>query len=1185
MYLKSLTIRGFKSFAEKTYLKFEPGITVIVGPNGSGKSNITDAVLWVLGEQSARSLRGSAMEDVIFAGSPARVGAGLAEVSLFLDNSDGILPIEFSEVSVTRRMSRTGESEYFINNSPCRLLDIQEMLMDSGLGREMYSIVSQGKLEEILSSRPEDRRLLIEEVAGVLKYKRRKERALRKLVSMDQNLIRAKDILREVNRQLQPLEKQARRAENYHNLSEKLKYLEVSSYIKELGGLQNEWDELAAVELNLKVSMRDFRNRIALQEKEKENIRAKIEENQANSLVLAEQKRRLHTCVDRASNSLFLLENKKQNLKVRDQELQHKIQQLEERLQKRGHENASLDGRRKVIAGRKDEICKIIGGLQTELSKKEEERAELIEKISDLENQINRESKILEDDEKKLHTVRTNVQNHTLKIEFLEAQGKACLEKIESYKKSITENSIDYQEQSRVCKGVCKEKKELTEKLEHLARDNNEIKAKREKIKNEIAALSAEQRAFENLRTALNESSSLEIIKKAEVANVLGVLGELISVPKRYEKAIEAVLGTDLLCLLAETIQDAEQIVTFALQEKMKNLNMLAGGGTKKKINKAALDQKFIPALEVVDCEKKIKDKIAPLFDNVYIVPDIGSAFKFLKSKESKGQYTLVTEAGEVVQSGGKIYIGSGDESLKLLHRGSLKELGKKINDKIDKLRLLDKEIAYKCEEESAMSQELSVLSRDLREKELALQNLTADKKKIEDEIKQTDSQKEEGEKELKELLKSINKENEKERELTEGIAEANNKLGFIKQQLTKLMQIKQDFIEHRNEINQEIIKNELRLSALEEQENYLLRQSGLISEDQNELKILLDSEKNLCDSLNVFGERFDALKGLLANINDLSGSLIGEIGVKISLKEESSKELKRKLGSEREENAVLSEKIGELQEKIQNANVSKAQLEVQVESISQKITDDYNIPLDKAIEEYQCDSCLDELKTQAKRVKEIIENLGPVNPVAIEEFNELKERRQFLADQIDDLTESRKALEKIAKAIDKKIKVQFLKAFQEVNYNFQSVFAYLFEGGEAEVILDDLDDPLNSGISFNVHPAGKRLQRVTLLSGGEAALVALAFLFAIHHTRPSPFYILDEVEPALDSMNLQRFTAFLRVQSKETQFLIITHQKRTMEIADLLYGVSMTPEGISSVISQKMVEFEGTENGSMYAT
>jgi len=1185
LYLKSLTIRGFKSFAEKTHLKFEPGITIIVGPNGSGKSNITDAVLWVLGEQSARSLRGSAMEDVIFAGSPARAGAGLAEVSLFLDNSDGILPIEFSEVSVTRRMSRTGESEYFINNSPCRLLDIQEMLMDSGLGREMYSIVSQGKLEEILSSRPEDRRLLIEEAAGVLKYKRRKERALRKLVSMDQNLVRAKDILREVNRQVQPLEKQARRAENYNNLSEKLKYLEVSSSVRELGGLQDEWDELAAVESNLKEKMKEFRNRIAVQEKERESIRVKIEENQANTLVLAEHKRRLHTCVDRISNGLFLLDNKRQNLRSREQELKYKIRQIEERLEKRGHENAGLDEKRKGIAKQKDEIGRIVDGLQKELDKEEKEHTQLIEKIDDLENRISQVLDTLEDDEEKLRVVRSSIHNHKLKIEFLETQGKACQQRIENYRKAIAQSKQDYRDQEKLVADLSKEKKKLTEKLERLTRDNNELKSRHEKIRNKIAVLTAEQKAFENLRTALNESSSLEIIKEAEVATVLGVLGELISVSKGYEKAIEAVLGTDLMCLLAESIEDAEQIATFALKEKVKSLNMLAGKRAKRKIDKAVLNQKFIPAFDVIDCEKKIKDRIASLFDDVYIVPDIGSAFEFLKSEKSEGHYTLVTEAGEVIQSSGKIYIGSGAESLKLLHRGSLEELSKKIKEQTSRLRLLEKEIMYKSEEESALSQEQSVLSRNLREKEIGLRNLAADQERAEGEIRQTELQKEEGKQELGNLAKSIDIEVEKEKELTKKITADNEELNSIKQELSKLIRSKQDLIEKRNEINQEIIKRELELSASEEQDNYLQKQSGLISEDESELKTLLDSENNLQDSLKTFGQRFDALKNLWVDMSTLSDSLIEEIGITIASEEAASNELKRTLGSEKEENAALSEKIGELQEKIQSANITRAQLEMQVKSISQKITDEYNIPMDRAIKEYRCDSSPDDLKMQAKQVKETMENLGPVNPVAVEEFNELKERQQFLANQIDDLTESRKALEKIAGAIDRKIKARFLKAFQEVNYNFQSVFSYLFEGGEAEIILDDLDDPLNSGISFNVHPAGKRLQRVTLLSGGEAALVALAFLFAIHHTRPSPFYILDEVEPALDSMNLQRFTAFLRAQSKETQFLIITHQKRTMEIADLLYGVSMTPEGVSSVISQKLVEFENAENGNVYAT
>lgn len=1187
LYLKSLTIRGFKSFADKTVLKFEPGITVVVGPNGSGKSNITDAVLWVLGEQSARSLRGSAMEDVIFAGSPTRSCAGLAEVSLFLDNSDGLLPIEFSEVSITRRISRIGESEYLINNSPCRLLDVQELLMDSGLGKEMYSIVSQGRLEQILTSKPEERRLLIEEAAGVLKHKKRKERALRKLTLMESNLLRAKDVLKEVNRQIQPLERQAKKAQSYHKLSVQLRDLEISSCVKQLQCLQNQWSELESNEADWVKALQDLKSTITSREEEREHLRIEIEQEQTNQMRLEEFKRRLQMCADRLRNSSFLLIEKEKAMTLREHELRQKIQQLRERVCKRQKEGEQLGEKKALALKRKGDIVTRLEELQGRLEKAATGEKELAKELQRQGTQVGRMAEIRAKKEEKLQSVQSKISNYLLKMEFLQEQKQSYALKIKEYEKALAGTNEKCLEQHVKHEQLGKEEQLHREKVEQQNRVVAELKSKREEIRKKLVVLQAEQEALKNLKAMLSKSSGLDAVQKVKTSGILGVLGELIKVPKEFEKAIEGVLGADVMCLLLETFHDAEEVLSLIKKEKLERVSMLAASGTGKKRKQVSHTAGFTPASHVVQCDDNIREAIESLLEGVFIVPDASSAFRYMKQKGNMGSnvYTLVTKEGEVIQSNGKIYASFQEKSSALLRHEIRQELESKIQRCSEELRLLEKDISCTQEQNDSLSHELASLTRQLKDCEFGLQGLISDKKRIENEISNTKSQENRLARDVEDLEYRIAAENDAAAQVQEEAVEAKRDWVAAKDHLSDLKGVQSQHAEQKSRMEQELLKCKLELGSIEEQESYLEKQTGLISEDQAELEVLLGSEQSLKQSFDEFTSRVKPLQSVFGQLLNMSEEIRIDVDSMISSKVGSMRALKDKLALDRAESSGSGEQVGKLQEKLNNVRVHKGQLEVQVTSVSQKIVDEFELSLDRAISEYETELSKDELRLEVSEIMRHIEMLGPVNPVAVEEFSELKQRREFLASQIDDLTESRRALEKVASAIDKKIKDRFVRTFQEVNFNFKSVFSYLFEGGEADLTLDEPQNPLNSGISFDVHPEGKRLQRITLLSGGEAALVALAFLFAIHHTRPSPFYILDEVEPALDSMNLQRFTSFLKAQSKETQFLVITHQKRTMEIADLLYGVSMSPEAVSSVISQKLSEFQESEQGRVYAS
>ena len=1185
MYLKNLTIKGFKSFADRTVFHFEPGVTVVVGPNGSGKSNITDAVLWVLGEQSALSLRGSAMEDVIFAGSPDRPCSGLAEVSLTLDNSDGSLPIEFSEISITRRISRVGESEYLINNAPCRLLDIQELLMDSGLGKEMYSIVSQGKLEQILMSRPEERRLLIEEAAGVLKHERRKDRALRKLASMEQNLVRAKDILKEVNRQLQPLQRQARKAENFRKFSEHLRSLEIALSVNRLGELQDRWAGHAANESNWGKSLRELKNQIFREEENKQRLRAEVESEQSELMKLEEEKRRLQMCEDRLKNRYLLAAEKGKTLTVRRQELHRKVRQLEEKVERRKRESLELKEKKGSFDQHKRDLMQRLESLRRALEEVQTKEKELSGDLDKAVREKDEATKAYGEKELKLKAVQSSIESHELRVRFLREQSDSYSSRIDECSNELKKSKDEFLEQRKKLAYQGKEKSRLEEKIKQENQISNQLKLNLEELKKKIATLRAEQKAFSSFRTVLGELSGAEAVREGKISGIIGVLGELITVPKEYEKAIEAVLGTDLLCLTVETIGHVEQVLSYVKKERGGPVGMVIAKGINREAPQVALNGDFVPACSIIQCDKSIRKALEYLLGEVLIVSDTKTAFRWLKQKDSKSdRYTLVTRNGEVFHSNGKVYTGAHQKLIKSLQHQTEEGLELEERRYLRDLSALEKEHISKLSCRNVLMDDLRVCANRLKEQEFALQTCINDQKRLEEEIIDTESKKKALITELRDWEQKIEAESQIATGLSREINEMAEGLDELNHRLTELTRRKQAYLEQRKEIDQKMVKTKLEIDALDEKDDYLAKQSGLISEDQAELQVLLDSEQDLERSLDQFEQRLKLLKAVFNELSELMEKFTGDVAPTISSKRNLLNELKNELGSEGKQSQILREQAGTLEEKTQNVRILKAQLEVEVKQISQKILEQFELPLDKAINKYQTDSQTDDLKAEINEIKERIKSLGTVNPVAVEDFKGLKERQEFLASQISDLMESGKALEKVAREIDKKIKDKFLQTFEKVKFNFQSIFAYLFEGGESELVLDQPEDVLNSGVSFEVHPAGKRLQKVSLLSGGEAALVALAFLFAIHHTRPSPFYILDEVEPALDSINLQRFTAFLKEQSRNTQFLVITHQKRTMEIADLLYGVSMEPDGVSSVISQKLNEFSDMEDGRIYA-
>lgn len=929
MHLKSVMLRGFKSFADKTHLIFEPGITVIVGPNGSGKSNITDAVLWALGEQSPRSLRGSSMEDVIFTGSSTRSPLGVAEVYVCLDNSSGQIPIEFSEAIISRRVFRSGESEYRINDSPCRLLEIQELLANTGIGRAMYSIVSQGKLEEVLTSRSEERRALIDEAAGVLKYRKRKEKALRKIALVEQNLLRIKDIQREVNHQLRPLRQQADQAQTYNQLADELKNLEINLAVIELKELQSHWEAQISRESDVTSKITALKEALQEQVKKTRSLQAELEKRDSFSDDLQSRKTQLESFRDKLTGSKLLLEEKSRN--------------LTENIEKVEVEESELKAKQGDKIG--------------ELSRIQKERTEVVKELEHLAGQLSASQ------------------------ERLNILGKDLAEinkQLEESRTNITkwQNEVSFKDKERIS-------------LQSLLSDAN------------------------NKLSLLKDLEQNSLARRQEIEKQLAV--------KEREKHY----FSRELERLAKALDDC--------------------------------DYNCSQAAEI----KSLRDR----FCN-----QLGMEVEFLRSR--------------LVQR---------DEKNQLIQARK-----KKITDELTKT---EARIANLKSEESYLGQQIKILE---------------------------------------------------------------DKIG-------KAEEIKIGLLEEEKEIEKQLNQFQIKIASLTERQNHLEKIAEGIETTRSEL------ENSLWQRASVFS----SLSGRLAKVDllcQLCNRLQKKVEVKISQLENSFQDGKVAFGDIREligqslaQEQDYNKQAWDLQEKLHQAELSKAQLELKVTTAVQKIVDEYNLPLERALENYPQEMAKEEIISQIKKLRSQIIALGPINPIAIEEHRVLEERYLLLTSQSEDLLKSKKMLREIIGEIDRKIESAFLDTFQEVNKHFQSVFSFLFNGGKAELVLTDPDDLLQTGIEIEVYPDGKKLQKLSLLSGGERALTALALIFGIYYTRPSPFYILDEVEAALDDVNLQRFVSLLDEMKQNTQFLIITHQKRTMEMADCLYGVSMQADGVSKLVSQKM--------------
>ncbi|WP_257350123.1 chromosome segregation protein SMC [Pseudalkalibacillus decolorationis] len=1181
MFLKRLDVVGFKSFAERIGIEFVPGVTAVVGPNGSGKSNISDAVRWVLGEQSAKSLRGSKMEDIIFAGSDTRKPLNVAEVTLTLDNEDQHIPIEYNEISISRRVYRSGDSEYLINKQQCRLKDIIDLFMDSGLGREAFSIIGQGKVEEILSSKPEDRRRIFEEAAGVLKYKTRKVKAEQKLKETEENLNRVEDILFELEDQVEPLKIQASIARDYLDKKSELEVIESALLVHEIEELHSDWktksDELSRLkedELKLQNNLNSreaiitkLRDELAALDESIEELQdalltvsEELEKYEGKRDVMRERKKNYHQNKEQLTERIHKQKEKKRKL-------EDNLEQETDLLKKRKKKMEGTQGQLKVKEGELELIDK---NIEEELEHLKSEYFDRLNEQASIKNELRYLTEQLEQQSDKSSRLDTRNEQYVDLRKQITLRKASLAEKLKEVQQSLEKQVNSFM---IVKKEIDNDEKTYTDQESKLYQAYQYIQQFRSK-KEMLEEMQEDYSGFyQGVREVLKERGN-------KLDGVEGAVAELISVKKEHETAIETALGAATQNIVVQTEQHARSAITFLKQRKLGRATFLPMSVLKSRklslqdVQRVSQHASFIGvASSLLNFNEKHQRVMENLLGNVVISKDLEGANELARILNHR--YRIVTLDGDVVNPGGSMTGGSvKQKSTSILSRQrELESLTEKLQTMEVQTTKLEKEVREGKESLNLKKGQLEQL-RELGEKvRLEEQQLKGEFREIELEEKNInehlslydrekgtyDSERSSTEKRLASLKENLKHSKGTAKELEEQVERLSSQKK--NQQTTK-----EELIEEITGLKVDFAQSEQQYSNLNETVKRLrveLKETVTTMEESEEEFWLLEEAVNTSatdeESLDetIIGMRKD---------KDATLRLINQ---------------RRKERSERQKTIEdhdldlkeITRQHMQMTDAIHHEEVRLNRLDVELENRLDHLREEYQLTFERAKEKYSLTMQAEEARTKVRLIKRAIEELGTVNLGAIDEYERVSERYNFLVDQRDDLNAAKETLYGLIREMDEEMIRRFSESFCEIRDHFQTIFKELFGGGRADLQLTDPKDLLNTGVDILAQPPGKKLQHLALLSGGERALTAIALLFGILKVRPVPFCILDEVEAALDEANVSRFAKFLRAYSKQTQFIVVTHRKGTMEEADVLYGVTMQESGVSNLVSVKLEE------------
>ncbi len=1183
MYLKSIEVQGFKSFANKIVFKFHNGITGIVGPNGSGKSNVADAVRWVLGEQRIKQLRGASMQDVIFSGTELRKPLGYAYVAITLDNADHQLAIDYDEVTVSRRLYRSGESEYMINGTVCRLKDVNELFYDTGIGKEGYSIIGQGQIDKILSGKPEERRELFDEAAGIVKFKRRKYAAQKKLEDEKQNLVRVNDILSELEKQIGPLEKQSDKAKIYLKKKEELKVLDVNVFLMENVHIK---EQLDSVDGKLQIASGDLEDTT----QKYENIKDEYEQIESKIELLEqaiEQARATLTDTgvmrSKLEGEINVLKEQIHSAQGNEEHLQTRIRNIQSTIDEKNLEKDTILQDKKEI----DEKL-------TALEAAREEARNLLEtvqnRIAELNNNIESGKNTIIDALNNRATIKSKMGRYDTMLEQIQirkAELNSRLLRAKSDEAQQVENIKTLEEEFEKINTVIEQLHDKQETLEEKLVGMRETLAEKDKQFRDTQVLYHQEKSKLEALSNLTEryegyGGSVKAVmeQKGKEKGIIGVVADIIQADAKYETAIETALGGNIQNIVTQDEETAKNMIAYLKKAKAGRATFLPLTSITKPQefkNPEALKEKGVVGMadELVKIDAKYKNVAKAMLGRILVVDNVDNAVKIAK----KFDYgiRMVTIEGELLVPGGAISGGAFKNNSNLLgRRREMEELEKKVKEYVALIDTILQEIEDTKAERNKLRLEVEDVKGQMQRK--FIEQNTA--------------------------RLNVMQAKERKNETIEGFSELKNEEQDIEAQIREIQVNKDEIVREledseRLEKTVEVQINEFQgqLEGLRAEESV---QAAKVAEWDLEVEKMRQTEefhkqnverimgemnrheqelKEVKEGLHLSKEEVERKK---ANINEIEQTILAshttQSDTEIKLKDDmaAKEELSGKQKSFFATREELSERMSALDKEVYRLNSQKEKLEESIESKINYMWDEYEITLsDAASMRNEELADLSGMKKEISELKDVIKKLGDVNVNAIEDYKNLMERYTFLKTQHDDLVEAEKTLLGIIEELDTSMRKQFNEKFAEINREFDKVFKELFGGGKGTLELIEDEDVLEAGIRIIAQPPGKKLVNMMQMSGGEKSLTAICLLFAIQNLKPSPFCLLDEIEAALDENNVGRFAKYLHKLTKNTQFIVITHRRGTMEKADRLYGITMQEKGISTLVSVNLIDKE----------
>ena len=1183
MYLKSIEVHGFKSFANKILFEFHNGITGIVGPNGSGKSNVADAVRWVLGEQRVKQLRGASMQDVIFSGTENRRPLSYAYVAITLDNGDRQLNVDYNEVTVARRVYRSGESEYLINGTSCRLKDVNELFYDTGIGKEGYSIIGQGQIERILSGKPEERRELFDEAAGIVKYKRRKANAQKKLEDERQNLVRVNDILSELEKQVGPMERQAEKAKTYLKKREELKAYDVNMFLMEMERMEKQskdlQEKIVIVDHDLKESNRSY-----------DSIKAEYEQMEQD---MQKADERLQTFQKELNDTTVLKEKLEGQINVLREQI-HAAKQSEEHFQIRQEEISQEQAQR---LEQQAHFAKEKAKVDAQLKSMEEQKSQVMARYQELQEEIAHCSRRIEDGKNEM----IELLNSKASTKAKQQRYDTMQEQVNIRKAQISKRLLEHKSEEEELKFILEESERkyqeardhyqtLQEQEEKLKQKSQEWQAKQAEITQALeqdrAQYHREQSRLESLVNIAERydgygNSIRRVMEKKDTEpGILGVVADLIQVDKQYEVAIETALGGSVQNIVTSDEETAKKMIGYLKKNRFGRATFLPLTSVGKKpyqVNQAALKEPGVIGLgsNLVRAEDRFTGLKTYLLGRTYVVDTIDHAIALAR----KYQYSLriVTLEGESLNPGGSMTGGAFKNNSNLLGRKreieDLQKQTERLKTAIDKAQNRLQEIRAKRE---TLKENMAKLQEKLKEAMLLQNTEKMNLDRAKEQKSQNDSQFTDIQMESSQIEFQLRELNENRSDIQQKIQEAEQREREIEEENQTLRQALERHSKLAEENQSEVSNVQLEEAGLIQKRQFLEENISRVEGELEKLKQdLRGARQEKDDSQADIEKKQQETRDIQRNIEESQQT---HLALEEKLKEEKQQreELSQKYRGFFQKQEELSKQINDLDKELYRLNSQKEKLQESEENQINYMWEEYELTRHNAMElrssEYDNPA---ELKKLIAQVKDEIRKLGDINVNAIEDYKSVSERYVFMKTQHDDLVEAEKTLLDIIEELDVGMRRQFMEKFVQIQKEFNKVFKELFGGGKGSLELVEDEDILECGIRIVAQPPGKKLQNMMQMSGGEKSLTAISLLFAIQNLKPSPFCLLDEIEAALDVSNVGRFANYLHKLTRNTQFIVITHRRGTMAAADRLYGITMQEKGVSTLVSVNLIEEE----------